>query len=269
MKVAYIVPTVTGGNKLAACLNSIRDQIPAPEEVVVVGNGWKGTVSESGTRTLSLLKNVGFTRACNLGIIETTAPFIALVNDDVILPPGWAETLLHHLQANPERAAASGVSVSQKDGRPCAGSFWNARYQAVETDQPSRVEFLNFAAVMIPRAVLAKTGLFPGRYHSYYEDVDFSLRLRARDLTFHVDPELAVDHLISSSSHILGDFRWFLLLRNRYWTLVRHYGTRFIFTHFPVLLRGDLTLWKKLFRSPFLLARAYAEIPAAPRFRHA
>ena len=40
------------------------------------------------------LENLGFIKTCNLGIVLGNAPFVVLVNSDVIVTPGWLERLV-------------------------------------------------------------------------------------------------------------------------------------------------------------------------------
>ena len=266
MKVAYIIPSAVRGGHLHRSLDSILGQTLPPGEVLLVANGWDGRLAAGAWRTLTLARNSGYTAACNLGILSTEAPWIALVNDDAVLPPEWAESLLPILEADASSAAVTGATVTPS-GRPiAAGSRWNSRFEAVETDNPDEVSFLNFTAVLFRREILMRAGLFPDRYFAYYDDVDASLRLRAVGAPFSVAPHVKVVHSPSTTAPLLGRRRWFYLLRNRYWTLCRHFGLSFVLRRFHTLFRSDIRLAAKLAVRPDLLVRAYASIPLYPRW---
>jgi len=270
VKVAYIIPCALGHTQVGFTLDHVMSQSQTPAEVVVVANGWDGRrlPSQSGVRVLSIPRNVGYDAACNLGILSTSSPYVALINDDALLPERWGEQLTGIMDRERTLAALTGVS-DPGNGQPvCAGSRWNKRFQAVETDDPGEVEFLNFTAVLLRREALLRAGFFPERYFTYYEDVDATLRFTTHGYRVRSIPEIRVAHAPSTSAPILGSRRWALLLRNRYWTLCRHYGFGFLLRHFPHLFHGDLILWKKLILRPDLLISAYASIPAFPRWSH-
>ena len=121
---------------------------------------------------------------------------------------------------------------------------------------------------MMKRGPMLDLGLLPSRYFAYYEDVDLSLSMKNARYEWYLDPEVSVAHQVSRTAPALGCKRWYLLLRNRYWTLCRHYGPGFILKKFPILLRADLFLWKKLAGRFDLVLRAYGELPFYPRLSH-
>jgi GT2 family glycosyltransferase len=99
-----IVVTHRGVAWIADCLRSLRaQQARARVEIVVVDNG-----SSDGTAvllqrefpevtTLRLAHNEGYGRANNVALrraLVAGADFVALVNDDVELEPGWLQAVL-------------------------------------------------------------------------------------------------------------------------------------------------------------------------------
>jgi len=267
VKVAYIVPSARPPGLSGEVFDSIRNQTVAPAEVIRVANGPAAAGAIDGVRTLTLSYNTGFAAACNLGVLSVSSDLIALVNDDALLPADWAERLLPVMESNPQVVMATGVSVTPEGHSLCAGSTFNTRWQAVETRDPSEVDFLNFTAVMIRRDFFLDSGFFPSAYVAYYEDVDASLRALSNGHQLHVEGSVKVVHQPSSSAPLLGARRWFLLLRNRYWTLARHRGLSWLVVRLPLLLAADLSLWKRLILHPHLLLQAYGSIPFYPR-RH-
>ena len=77
--VAAIVLDINGGAMLRACLDSLAAQTRPFAEIVVWDN------SET---------NLGFAGGNNEAWKQTTADFVALINNDVVLDPDWLETVM-------------------------------------------------------------------------------------------------------------------------------------------------------------------------------
>lgn len=135
--VTAVVPTVGASPLLGECLRALRAQRLAGEgvlEIVLVrqgpqgaGNRQEGTgdlddedrrPDEPGTleRELRLPRNLGFAAATNRGIALARGPYVAAVNDDVVVEEGWLQALVGALEAEPRAAAAQGVNLQRASG---------------------------------------------------------------------------------------------------------------------------------------------------------
>src|SRR5665213_2590757 len=99
---AVVVASWNGRHLLPACLDALLAQ-EAPGwtvEIIVVDNGsTDGTAafladSYPQVRVIALPANLGFGAAVNRGIVDTTAPFVVLVNNDAVCEPGFVAALL-------------------------------------------------------------------------------------------------------------------------------------------------------------------------------
>ena len=81
-----------------------------------------------------LPSNLGFAGGNNVGIQKTETELVALVNDDAVVEPGWAEHLVAALEADTNLAAAQGVNLSldRPDILDGCGIGWNRRLQAIQ-----------------------------------------------------------------------------------------------------------------------------------------
>lgn len=84
-------------------------------------------------RGISNSDNLGFAAACNQGISQGHGDHVVLLNNDVLVPPGWLPTLLAHV-SDPSVGAAG--PVTNRIGNEAE----------VETDYETYGEFLRFAA---------------------------------------------------------------------------------------------------------------------------
>jgi GT2 family glycosyltransferase/tetratricopeptide (TPR) repeat protein len=89
------------------CLESIAAHTPEPHEIIVVDNdsndGTRGFLqSQPGLRVIENEGNKGFPAAANQGIQVSSGRQILLLNNDVIVTPGWLGRLLNALYSQPQ-----------------------------------------------------------------------------------------------------------------------------------------------------------------------
>ncbi|HEX3583810.1 MAG TPA: glycosyltransferase, partial [Thermoanaerobaculia bacterium] len=88
--VDVIVLDIDGGAMTAECLASIDRQTMRPANVIVFDNG---SVSPSARATHRSATNLGFAAGANAAVRHTTSPYVALVNNDVVLDDDWLATV--------------------------------------------------------------------------------------------------------------------------------------------------------------------------------
>jgi GT2 family glycosyltransferase len=102
--VAVVIPTWNSLGLLPDCLDSLRDQDPDLELMVVDNGSGDGSVAFLQQRQvphLSLPRNVGFASAVNLGAARTAAPLVLVLNVDTVLEPGCIAVLREAVDADP------------------------------------------------------------------------------------------------------------------------------------------------------------------------
>lgn len=130
---------------------------------------------------LTLLDNTGnprtLTRAWNDLWQQTRSQYVAILNPDVCLSPGWDEKLLLCLQERPDVAVAlCNRYFGIGGGIPDAGFMSAAAAKAVKsyTDLGEHLE--GFYAFMARRSALERLKGFDERFRFYYSDSDLQLR---------------------------------------------------------------------------------------------
>jgi hypothetical protein len=93
----------------------------------------------------------GFSRACNLGLTYSTAPWLCLLSDDVILAPRWDEIMIGHLK---DTGAALCDPASKRPGRATTLSRYEGKASPVFVDH-----MVPFFAPVFPRWTMEKYGL--------------------------------------------------------------------------------------------------------------
>lgn len=231
-RIAAVVPTVGASPLLGRCLEALRAE---GLEVVVVHQGPDEPAADAARlahRVLRLPENLGFAAATNQGIAATAGDYVATVNDDAAVEPGWAAALAAALDAHPDAAAAQGSNLrlddpARLDGRGLAFNRW---WQAVqvgygESVPAAGVEATELFGVSATAALYRRRALeavalgsgriFDERLGAYYEDADLACRLRRAGWGALWVPAARALHAGSAT----GD-------RRRRWRLARIYGNR-------------------------------------------
>lgn len=265
-----IVPTLGRSPWLEACLEALRRDGGEQVEVVVVDQGEEPSraAERLADRVLRLERNRGFAAANNLALETVETAFVATVNDDAVIAPGWSRALIAALEERPGAAAAQGVQV-QVGGtageRPIdgAGLAWNRRWQAVQLARgrdleswrrevgagPIEIFGVSATAALyrreaLHRAALADGSVFDPVLVSYYEDVDLACRLRRLGYEAVLVPSASAEHAGSTTGRQLPYAGYELIYSNRYLALARYLGRGF-WPRLPAIwLRDAADLWQ-------------------------
>ena len=225
-RVTAVVPTLGRSPWLIPCLEALRRE---GVEIVVVDQSEEPLpVAE---RVIRPGRNLGFAAATNLGIAESSREYVATVNDDAVVEPGWTAKLVEALDRHPKAAAAQGVNVSPDGLVDGCGIEWNRWGQAVQAghgepapplSEPREVWGVSATAAVYRREALVPLGdsPFDPRLVSYYEDVDLAGRLRAAGWSALLVPAARARHAGSATGGTMSRERWRLIYGNR-WLVAR------------------------------------------------
>ena len=115
-RVRVVVVNHNGGSLTLSCLRSLlaSDWPAGALDVVMVDNGSTDGVAGAvgaelpGVRVIDAGGNLGFAGGCNLALADLEgADYVALVNNDAEVDPGWLAPLVDALQADPAIGAAN------------------------------------------------------------------------------------------------------------------------------------------------------------------
>jgi GT2 family glycosyltransferase len=229
--VDIIILDIDGGNLLTNCLASLAAQTIQPRRVIVVDNGSRVPVSERVDATVEVLRhdqNRGFAAGVNDAFAHVRAPYLALINNDVILDPGWLAYVRAAMERDEQLAAVQTI-IRRPDGLiDGAGiSIGDGTFRQIGYGQPlgSRLEVawgVSGTAALYRTAALGET-VFDPRFFAYYEDVELCARLRASGWRLAVLPVVQATHRGSQSASVLTDALR-LRTRNRYLVARMHRG---------------------------------------------
>jgi len=210
------------------CLDSLREHCGSIcDEVIVVDNasadGTPDLVAEMFPefRLIRNSENLGFARANNIGIAQTSGEYVCLVNSDVKFTDDCLSPMLRFLTENP-KVGMLGPKMLATDGEVRRSTMrfptvWNQFCRALGLDivfKKSRlfggllmsdfdhktttaVEVLNGWFVVVRRSALDRVGLLDPQFFMYAEDLDWCYR-------FHQAGEKVVFFADSGAIHYGG-----------------------------------------------------------------
>lgn len=130
--------------------------------------------------------NKGFSEPNNHALTLATAKYFVCLNNDAEVPPGWLAKLEQPFK-DFESAAISGAN-----GSCCS---LRAPYPSFHGSPGPDLEYIEGSCLCIPTALAREVTLFaPYLKFAYSEDVDLSLRMRARGRTIHAADFKIVHH---------------------------------------------------------------------------
>lgn len=242
-----IVLDVDGGAMLDECLASIRAQT-IPARVILFDNGSRTPTPNAAARSET---NLGFAGGANAAFRLVTSPYVALVNNDVVLDPDWLELTRDALDRDEQLAAVQTI-IRRPDGRIDGagidisdGTFRQIGHGA-ELGAALAVPWGVSATATLYRVSALQGRLFDERLFAYYEDVELSARLRREGWRTAVLPLVKATHRGSASANVLGKHALRLRTRNRYLVARMHRGVgsirALLWEDLKLLMRGRSSL---------------------------
>lgn len=184
------------------CLESL-DKLDYPKEcmcLVVIDNastdGSIAAVQEAYPDVQLIVnpENLGYAGGNNVGIkqaLDEHAELILLLNNDTLVDSPMLSSLVATLEENPKAAIAGPMvyhanepHIIQSAGGTLDQAWhgWHAGHNQVDRGQYDRarsVEWLSGCALLIRAAAIQQVGFLDERFYSYYEDLDWCIRMRA------------------------------------------------------------------------------------------
>jgi GT2 family glycosyltransferase len=169
---------------------------------------------ESRIKILETNENLGFARACNLGLnwIYSQNPqgIVWLINPDAYLLPKTLEKLPEFIVNHPELSLI-GTTIYTPEGEIwfAGGCFFPSRGAIVEADLLSAnpdsayvpCDWLSGCSMVINLCHFPECPQFDSAYFLYYEDFDFCRRYAARGHQIAITGKLAIVHQSSMTTN--------------------------------------------------------------------
>lgn len=275
MKLSIIVPLFNQLSQTQAMLASLRHSLPADleHEIVLVDDGstdgtrpWLATLQDPGVVVVLNADNMGYAGANNAGVRRARGEYLALLNNDLLLTPGWLEPMLDALgQGGPRAGVIGNVQLRVDDGSvDHAGVVLSPRAQFEHVlarpgpaQAAQRVLAVTGACMVLRRSDFEAVNGFDEAYRNGCEDLDLCFKLRARGQHAWLAGSSCIRHHVSLS-------------RGRS-SLQNLANSRLLFSRWRPLVQATLAgVWRQLLAAgepawrPYLRSRFTASAMRAP-----
>jgi GT2 family glycosyltransferase len=195
-----------------------------------------------GVTLITPTANLGFSGGCNVGADAGEAPYLALINQDLVVQPGTLARLVREL--DDERVGIAAAAVHLADEPHLLNSSGNAIHvlglswvgglgESDERTQPTNVAGAMGACVVMRRDHWRRIGGFYEKYFAYHEDAEISLRTHMMGLRVHNVPDAVALHRYEFSRN---SNKYYLVERNRLMFVLTLWGGRSLLLLSPALL---------------------------------
>jgi GT2 family glycosyltransferase len=217
VQLSFIVPLYNGLPFTQAMVTSLQATLPAglTHEIILVDDGssdgtrdWLATLGDPPFRVVLNERNLGFAAANNRGAAVAHGEFLALLNNDLVLTPGWLEPMLAAhaclgrragLVGNVQYRADDGTLDHAGIGVTTQGKIEHLRALPKSVGGLSEVFAVTAACCLVPREDFLAVGGFDEAFINGGEDVDLALKLRARGQCTVVALASSVRHHVSAA----------------------------------------------------------------------
>ncbi|MDQ6803059.1 MAG: glycosyltransferase [Acidobacteriota bacterium] len=238
-----VLDATGGGEMLRQCLQSIA----GAREIVVFDNGSRSPIRIESARVIRSETNLGFAAGVNAAFRHTSAPYVALINNDVILDRDWIDVTSRALDSDAKMAAVQSVIRSDANTIDGAGiDISDGTFRQIGHGLPIGSFLPPAWGVSATAALYRRSALgdrvFDPRFFAYYEDVELCARLHASGWRTAVLPIDRATHRGSASAALLGTTARRLRTRNRYFVARMHSGvgriSALMAEDFKLMLKG-------------------------------
>ena len=241
--VSVVIVNFNAGGFLSEAVESVLAQAELYTEIIIVDNSssdasiaeLRKRVPPARVRIIELQNNSGFAHACNIGIAESNADTVLLLNPDCRMRKGALALLKSKFSEEPE-VGMIGPQLVNPDGSEQRGCrrdvpnpwqifcvaiqlhrlmpnhprFRSYNYQGTPMpDEPTEVPAISGACKLVRRETIDAVGQLDDQFFLHFADLDWCLRCEAAGINVLFVPEAVVEHtqgVCSASRPIRTEF---------------------------------------------------------------
>lgn len=220
-KITVVIPNYNGKKYLEGCLQALEQERQCPKtpefEILVVDNGSTDGSAELAAeqfpdvKIIFLKENTGFCHGVNVGIQNSQAPYVILLNNDTKVKAGFIKHLYFAIEKKTDIFSVSAKMLMWDNPELIddAGDYYCALGWAYGRgkgkparcyEKPAKVFSACGGAAIYRRSILEEIGLFDENHFAYLEDLDIGYRARIRGYQNLYEPRAQVLHFGSAST---------------------------------------------------------------------
>ena len=248
-RVTVAILNYNGREFLDVVIPSVFRQSFGDIRVIVIDNGSSdGSVDHiraqwSAVQVVEIPDNIGVAAALNRAVEAGNGEFIALLNNDVELEPGWLVDLVGALEAHPDAASASGKLLRFDDRTriDAAGDvmLWSSavvnrgsgEVERGQYDEPQPIFAACAGAALYRQVAFDIVGPFDESFFAYLEDIDWAVRAQLRGLGSRYVPTARAYHVRGATTRRHKGFYARLGLRNQVLLVVKNFPASALLRH--------------------------------------
>jgi GT2 family glycosyltransferase len=229
-----------------ATLESVLRHTPGPYELICVDGGsppyvqhyLEQAAAQHGFRLIRCDRYLGPNEARNLGVAQARGQYVAIIDNDTVVMPGWLDALTRCAEETGAGVVTPLVFIGEPEQRiiHAAGGelhlegeaphrqlrethpFWNVPYGSARAAlKREPCGYSEYHCLLARRDVLANIGGFDENILAVAEQSDFSLAVREHGYVIWFEPEAQVTH-IGMRPFVLADLAYFKLRWSEDWT---------------------------------------------------
>jgi len=244
--VSVIVVNYNGLTHLPTCLNSIQKTDYPSIEILFIDNASSdGSVQyvkkNFNVRIIQNNHNMGATGGYNTGIIHARGKYVAILNNDTKVSPGWLTPLVEVMEADKSIAAADAKYLNFYDrgrfdnvaaaGRyvDYAGTVYARGANEFDDGRYDKPVMVFAALTLFRKSIFEEVGLFDEDFFYGYDEIDLAWRINFRGYKVIYMPSSEIYHKVSQTSRSENSFRpefYFMIKRNRLQMLIKNLSVK-------------------------------------------
>jgi GT2 family glycosyltransferase len=277
--ISLIILNWNGKECIEECLESVLKTEYENIEIIVVDNGstddsLERIKSYSRIKLLALKENIGYAAGNNVGFKHAQGNFIATLNNDVVVEPGWLKQPLEFFRMDSLIGIIACRQMNYSFHRtidclyayPGMGLLFEPMGSGKKYTQkdlyirPGYVIAAGGAGAIYRRELIDSLSGFDETYYSYHEESDLCMRAFLYGWKCAYSPEAIIYHKGSFSFNRIKNTFVFYHERNRIWFIYKFFPWKYIFRNILGILIMELRIIRVLFLkrkawSAYFLAR--------------
>ncbi len=248
-RVAILLLNWNSYEHTANCIASLQKVTPANFDVIVVDNGSKDGSGLALQQKFTQIKyiqaptNLGFAGGNNKGFEYAIAygyQYAFMLNNDTFVEPDFLALLVSYLDTHPAVGAIQPKIFFNNNRQKIwnGGSYflswlgWTYSKNYMRSAGPAQnnfaeVDWITGCALLVRTSIVQKIGALNDNFFIYYEDVDFSFRIRQAGYKLMFHPQSVIYHIagMANKAKVKGKegyanpYVHYLNFRNHIWVL--------------------------------------------------